>query len=51
MAKGDTAQATTQYQQAYKELGTDLEYRRIVEAKLNARGVDVQDTANAGGAK
>jgi|SRR5574343_496588 predicted negative regulator of RcsB-dependent stress response len=51
LAKGDTAQATTQYQQAYKELGTDLEYRRIVEAKLNARGVDVQDTANAGGAK
>lgn len=48
LAKGDAAQATVLYQQAYAELGSDLEYRRIVEAKLNARGVDPQHGAGEG---
>lgn len=51
LAKGDTAQATDLYKQAYQELGADLEYRRIVEAKLNARGVDAQAGATQGGAR
>ena len=51
LAKGDTAQATELYKTAYQALGANLEYRRIVEAKLNARCVDVQSIAGQGGAK
>lgn len=51
LAKGDAAQATEMYKLAYQELGADLEYRRIVEAKLNARGVDAQAGATQGGAQ
>ena len=40
LAQDKKAQAKAQYQLAYKELDERSEYRRLVEVKLNAMGVD-----------
>jgi predicted negative regulator of RcsB-dependent stress response len=40
MAQGKKAEARTEYEKAYKELDELAEYRRLVEVKLNALGVD-----------
>lgn len=46
MAKGDKVQARAAYQQAYKAMDPQDQYRRLVEVKLNALGVDpTQDAA------
>ena len=41
LSKGQTAQATEAYQQAWKQVPVTSEYRRIVQAKLSALGVQV----------
>jgi predicted negative regulator of RcsB-dependent stress response len=41
-AKGQSAEAVAAYQQAWKQLADAAEYRRLVQAKLNALGVDPQ---------
>lgn len=38
--QGKAAEAATEYSRAYKLLDENLEYRRLVEVKLNALGVD-----------
>lgn len=38
--QGKKAEAKTQYQKAFKELDDRVEYRRLVEVKLSALGVD-----------
>lgn len=40
--QGNTAKAIDQYLKAYKAFELSTEYRRLVEVKLNALGVDVQ---------
>ena len=40
LAQGTKAEATTQYEAAYKGLDERSDYRRIIEVKLNALGVD-----------
>lgn len=40
--QGNTAKAIEQYQKAYQGFEPSTEYRRLVEVKLNALGVDVQ---------
>ena len=40
-AQGKSNQAKIEYQKAYKELDERAEYRRLVEVKLNALGVDL----------
>ena len=40
MAQGKKAEARTEYEKAYKGLDEHAEYRRLVEVKLNALGVD-----------
>jgi len=40
LAAGDAEQARSAYRQAYAALGGDADLRRLVEAKLNALGVD-----------
>lgn len=44
-AKGQTTEAIAAYQQAWKQLADVAEYRRLVQAKLNALGVDPQATS------
>jgi predicted negative regulator of RcsB-dependent stress response len=39
-AQGKKAEATVQYQTAFSEFDPQSEYRRLVEVKLNALGVD-----------
>ena len=39
--KGDKAQAVAEYEKAYRLLDVRSDYRRLVEVKLNAQGVDV----------
>jgi hypothetical protein len=39
-AQGKKAEAKAEYQKAYKEFDERSEYRRLVEVKLNALGVD-----------
>jgi len=39
-AKGQSAEAVTAYQQAWKKLADTPDYRRLVQAKLNALGID-----------
>lgn len=39
--KGDKAQAVAEYEKAYRLMDVRSEYRRLVEVKLNAQGVDV----------
>jgi len=41
-AKGQAAEAIAAYQQAWKQLADAPDYRRLVQAKLNALGVDPQ---------
>ncbi|SFC40951.1 Putative negative regulator of RcsB-dependent stress response [Polaromonas sp. OV174] len=55
MAQGKKAEAKAEYEKAYKGLDERAEYRRLVEVKLNALGVDpspvpvkTADAANAG---
>ena len=43
--KGDRAQALLEYHKAYKALDERTEYRRVVEIKLNALGVDPREPA------
>jgi predicted negative regulator of RcsB-dependent stress response len=40
MAQGKKAEAKAEYEKAYKALGDRTDYRRLVEVKLNALGVD-----------
>ena len=40
--KADKAQAIVEYEKAYRLLDPRTEYRRLVEVKLNALGVDLQ---------
>ncbi len=50
--QGNKAQAVTEYQKAYRLFEPSTQYRRLVEVKLNALGVDVQaadQMANAAG--
>jgi predicted negative regulator of RcsB-dependent stress response len=39
--KGDKTQAVAEYEKAYRLLDARSDYRRLVEVKLNAQGVDV----------
>jgi predicted negative regulator of RcsB-dependent stress response len=39
-AKGQTAEAVAAYQQAWQKLADTPDYRRLVQAKLNALGID-----------
>ena len=56
-AQGKKAEARAEYTQAYKTMDERTEYRRLVEVKLSALGVDPQQlagpaaTAASGGAK
>ena len=50
-AKGQAAEAIAAYQQAWKLLADTVEYRRLVQAKLNALGVDPQAASVTGTAK
>jgi predicted negative regulator of RcsB-dependent stress response len=50
MAQGQREQARTEYQKAYAALGAEVEYRRIVEAKLNTLGVDASTLKTTGDA-
>lgn len=40
--QGDKAKAVAEYQKAYRLFDARTEYRRLVEVKLNAQGIDVQ---------
>ena len=44
-AQGKTPEAVTQYQSAYKALDKDLDYRHLVEFKLNALGASPEVVA------
>ena len=44
MAKDQKAEARQAYQRAYSQMGEQVEYRRLIEVKLNALGVDVSAT-------
>jgi predicted negative regulator of RcsB-dependent stress response len=43
--KADKVKAVAEYEKAYRLLDTRAEYRRLVEVKLNALGVSVQEQA------
>ena len=43
--QGSREKAVSEYQKAYRLLDVRTEYRRLIEVKLNALGVDVQDQA------
>jgi predicted negative regulator of RcsB-dependent stress response len=45
LAQGKPAEARDQYRKAYDSMADSLEYRRLVEVKLNALGVDVSGAA------
>ena len=45
--QGKRAEAKTEYEKAYKAFGDRSEYRRLVEVKLNALGVDPRADATA----
>ncbi len=49
-AQGKKAEAKAEYQTAYKGFDERSEYRRLVEVKLNALGVDPASVNNAGAA-
>jgi predicted negative regulator of RcsB-dependent stress response len=49
--QGKKAQAQAEYTQAYKGLDEGTEYRRLLEVKLTALGVDARQLAAAGAAK
>jgi predicted negative regulator of RcsB-dependent stress response len=46
--QGKKSQAQTEYTQAYKGLDDNTEYRRLVEVKLTALGIDTKQLAAAG---
>ncbi|MBS0293989.1 MAG: tetratricopeptide repeat protein [Proteobacteria bacterium] len=46
--QGKKQEAIAEYQSAYQAFGDGVEYRRLVEAKLNALGAQVQTVAAAG---
>ncbi len=46
--KGDKTQALAEYNKAYRTLDERTEYRRVVEIKLNALGVDPRESAKGG---
>lgn len=48
---GRKAEAITEYRKAYKQLDARSDYRRLVEVKLSALGVDPASTAVSGEAK
>jgi len=50
-AKGQTAEAIAAYQQAWKQLPANVDYRRMVQAKLSALGVQVSAESTAAAAK
>jgi len=50
-AKGQTAEAIAAYQQAWKQLPANVDYRRMVQAKLSAWGVQVSAESTAAAAK
>lgn len=45
--QGNKAQAISEYQKAYRLFDQRTEYRRLVEVKLNALGIDPQQNATA----
>lgn len=45
--KGEADQARAAYQQAWSLMGSEIEYRRIIEAKLNALGVNTVQLESA----
>lgn len=49
-AQGKVDEASTQYQTAWRALGDQVEYRRLVEVKLASLGVDVAGLAPSDGA-
>lgn len=49
VAQGKKAEAKSDYEKAYKELDERAEYRRLVEVKLNALGVDPVAAGSATG--
>lgn len=51
MAKDQKTEALLAYRTAWKELSELADYRRLVEAKLNALGVDPQVSSPAGNTK
>jgi predicted negative regulator of RcsB-dependent stress response len=53
LVKGDKLQAIAEYEKAYRLLDARSDYRRLVEVKLNAQGVDVsaRDTTAAAAGK
>lgn len=46
LLQGKRSQAQAEYEKAYRLFDSTTEYRRLVEVKLNALGVDVQVLAN-----
>jgi len=40
MAQGKKVEARAEYEKAYQDLDARVEYRRMVEVKLNALGID-----------
>lgn len=50
LAQGKPAEASTQYQNAWRTLSEQAEYRRLVEVKLASLGVDVAALAPGQGA-
>lgn len=49
--QGKADEATAEYKKAYQKLDERAEYRRMVQVKLNALGVDVAATTDARGAQ
>jgi predicted negative regulator of RcsB-dependent stress response len=49
-AQGKTTEARTEYLKAFKGLSERVDYRRLVEVKLNALGVDASDGKNTAAA-
>jgi predicted negative regulator of RcsB-dependent stress response len=47
LIKGEKEEAKKAYLQAHSKMGDDMEYRRLVEVKLNALGVDLTATSPA----
>jgi len=48
MAKGQPSEAVAAYRQAWQLMDSKLEYRRLIEAKLHAQGVDPERAPEAG---
>ena len=50
LLQGKKAEARTEFEKAYKAFEDQVDYRRLVEVKLNALGVDPKSTATVGAA-